>query len=283
MSCLSARSRPSIGSGSSAEPPPETKAITRSSAVSRDTRSSIRLAAFNPAASGTGCAASTISMRSHGLTVPCARDDEAGERAGPSRFERPRHRRRSLAGAHDHEATLGRARANIWKVRRTAERRRLRRQTSRAARRGFLDRPWHPFPCSSVGAEPQTFLAPCRAEITAPRAKKKPNRRASRRSAKCPDAPATAWASTTKPLAVEPSAKLSVPMPSGAGIAATNAPKLAASSDQISASIAAPSPSRDARAGRVSAAWCWPAHRGGSRASSRPCARRRRRVQSARD
>ena len=45
-SCLSARVKPSVGSGSSADPPPETSAMTRSSGVRRDTRSSIRFAAF---------------------------------------------------------------------------------------------------------------------------------------------------------------------------------------------------------------------------------------------
>ncbi|MNN69385.1 hypothetical protein D3C81_1851720 [compost metagenome] len=63
--CLSASDMPASGRGSSAEPPPETRQMTRSSSVSPDTRSSMRCAAWKPAASGTGWAASTISMRAH--------------------------------------------------------------------------------------------------------------------------------------------------------------------------------------------------------------------------
>ena len=52
---------PSTGAQSSDEPPPEISAITRSSAVRPFTRSSSRAVAASAAASGTGCAASTIS------------------------------------------------------------------------------------------------------------------------------------------------------------------------------------------------------------------------------
>ena len=54
------------GDGSSAEPPPEISATTRSSAVRPCDLSSSRREASRPAASGTGCAASMISMRSQG-------------------------------------------------------------------------------------------------------------------------------------------------------------------------------------------------------------------------
>ena len=66
ISCLSASVMPSSGSGSKDEPPPEIRHSTVSSALRPCTRSSIRRAACRPAASGTGCAASTISIRSHG-------------------------------------------------------------------------------------------------------------------------------------------------------------------------------------------------------------------------
>jgi len=61
----SASVRLPAGDGNSAEPPPEISATTRSSAVSPWTLASKRLEASSPAASGTGCAASMISMRSH--------------------------------------------------------------------------------------------------------------------------------------------------------------------------------------------------------------------------
>ncbi len=50
------------GAGSSAEPPPQTSAMTRSSGVRPETSSVSRLAAFKPASSGTGCEASSTSM-----------------------------------------------------------------------------------------------------------------------------------------------------------------------------------------------------------------------------
>ncbi len=64
--CSSSRSRPPAGAGSNDEPPPEISATTRSSSVSSETNSISRAAASSPAASGTGWAASTISMRSQG-------------------------------------------------------------------------------------------------------------------------------------------------------------------------------------------------------------------------
>ena len=64
--CLSPSVSPGSASGSSDEPPPEIRHSTRSSCVSPRTRSSIRRAAVSPAASGTGWAASTISMRLQG-------------------------------------------------------------------------------------------------------------------------------------------------------------------------------------------------------------------------
>ena len=55
-----------IGSGISAEPPPEIRHSTMSSSRKSLTNDIMRRAAFNPASSGTGCAASTISIRSQG-------------------------------------------------------------------------------------------------------------------------------------------------------------------------------------------------------------------------
>ena len=57
---------PSAGRASRAEPPPDSRKITRSSSLRLLTRSSTRLATARPAASGTGCAASTTSIFSHG-------------------------------------------------------------------------------------------------------------------------------------------------------------------------------------------------------------------------
>ena len=65
---LSASVRPGAGATSSDEPPPEISAMTRSSAVSPVTLSAMRRDATSPASSGTGCAACTISMRSHGTS-----------------------------------------------------------------------------------------------------------------------------------------------------------------------------------------------------------------------
>ncbi len=63
MRCLPARSRPATGSESKAEPPPDIKHTTRSSFVRPTVRPWMRCAAFRLASSGTGWAASTISMR----------------------------------------------------------------------------------------------------------------------------------------------------------------------------------------------------------------------------
>ena len=61
--CLSAKVRPSAGKVSSAEPPPETKQITKSSCVRPWHKAIMRSEALSPATSGTGWAASTTSMR----------------------------------------------------------------------------------------------------------------------------------------------------------------------------------------------------------------------------
>ena len=64
---ISCSSAPGMrGFSNSAEPPPEIRQSTVSSAVSPRTRDWMRRAASSPAASGTGWAASTTSMRRHG-------------------------------------------------------------------------------------------------------------------------------------------------------------------------------------------------------------------------
>ncbi len=68
--CLSSSVSPAAGAASRAEPPPEMRQSTRSSGPRPFTASRIWLAALRPAASGTGCAASTTSMRSHGTPWP---------------------------------------------------------------------------------------------------------------------------------------------------------------------------------------------------------------------
>ena len=68
--CLSARVRPGAGRLSKADPPPEISASTRSSGPSPRTISSMRPAARWPFSSGTGCDASTISIRSQGTAWP---------------------------------------------------------------------------------------------------------------------------------------------------------------------------------------------------------------------
>ena len=67
---LSSSVRPGAGNASSAEPPPEIRQSTRSSAERPWTIRRIRAAAAWPAASGTGWAASTTSMRSQGTPWP---------------------------------------------------------------------------------------------------------------------------------------------------------------------------------------------------------------------
>ena len=66
IACLSASVTPASGSGSSDEPPPEMRHSTTSSAVRPPTKASRRSAARRPASSGTGWAASMISMCSQG-------------------------------------------------------------------------------------------------------------------------------------------------------------------------------------------------------------------------
>ena len=68
--CLSASVRPSAGSASSAEAPPEISAMTRSSGPALLASARIRSAASRPRASGTGCEASTISMLRQGTPWP---------------------------------------------------------------------------------------------------------------------------------------------------------------------------------------------------------------------
>src|SRR6185312_8772688 len=68
--CLSASVRPAAGSASSAEPPPEIRQTSWSPSPSSPARARMRLAAFSPAASGTGWLASTISIRSQGTAWP---------------------------------------------------------------------------------------------------------------------------------------------------------------------------------------------------------------------
>ena len=82
-------------------------------------------------------------------------------------------------------------------------------------------------------------------------------------------APSISAASTIKPLTPRPSARRTVPIDSGGGIAATNFPNAAADSAQISSSIDDPVARAQRAACRVLAAWCR-AHRACSPARSRP-------------
>ena len=61
--CLSASVSPAAGAASSAEPPPEIRNSTRSSAVRPCAICTMRSVARRPASSGTGCEASTTSIR----------------------------------------------------------------------------------------------------------------------------------------------------------------------------------------------------------------------------
>ena len=61
--CLSSSVSPGAGIESNADPPPETRNSTRSSAVRPWASAEMRAAAARPASSGTGCEASTTSMR----------------------------------------------------------------------------------------------------------------------------------------------------------------------------------------------------------------------------
>ena len=64
--CFSASVTPSAGATSSAEAPPEIRASTKSPSPKPARRSSMRRVAVSPARSGTGCAASTISIPRQG-------------------------------------------------------------------------------------------------------------------------------------------------------------------------------------------------------------------------
>ncbi len=90
--CLSSSVSPSGGSASSAEPPPEIRQSTRSSSVSPCTSSRMRRAASRPAASGTGCAASTTSSRLGRHAIAVARHHQAFDRPLPGIFQRLGHR-----------------------------------------------------------------------------------------------------------------------------------------------------------------------------------------------
>ena len=68
--CLSSRDSPSAGSGSSADPPPDSRHSTRSSAPRPCTRPNRRSAARRPASAGTGCADSSTSIRSQATAWP---------------------------------------------------------------------------------------------------------------------------------------------------------------------------------------------------------------------
>ena len=63
IACLSARVMGGTGAGVSAEPPPETRTSSRSSAPADSASARIRWAAASPRASGTGCPASTRRTR----------------------------------------------------------------------------------------------------------------------------------------------------------------------------------------------------------------------------
>ena len=108
--CLSSSESPSAGSARSAEPPPEIRQSTRSSGPAPRASSRMRRAASRPAASGTGCEASTISIRVAGCGVAVAGDDQALERSRPVVLDRLRHRGAGLAGAQHDRAALGRRR-----------------------------------------------------------------------------------------------------------------------------------------------------------------------------
>ncbi len=68
--CLSASVRPGAGSESRAEAPPDIRQSTRSSAPAPSASARMRRAAASPAASGTGCEASTTSIRRQGTPWP---------------------------------------------------------------------------------------------------------------------------------------------------------------------------------------------------------------------
>ncbi len=70
IACFSSKVMPGAGSASSADAPPDSRHSTRSSGPSPEASSMIRRAASRPAASGTGCAASTTSIRRHGAVCP---------------------------------------------------------------------------------------------------------------------------------------------------------------------------------------------------------------------
>ena len=98
---LSSSESPGAGSASRAEAPPEIRQSTRSSAPAPWARARMRSAASRPAASGTGCAASTTSICAQGTRMAVAGDHEPLERAGHVPLDRLRHGGRRLARAED--------------------------------------------------------------------------------------------------------------------------------------------------------------------------------------
>ena len=98
------------------------------------------------------------------------------------------------------------------------------------------------------------------------------DRRASRRSAKCPRRPRSPRPRPEIPSPRRRPASRSVPMPSGGGIFATKAPNAAASSDQISVFDRRARRRRRRAAGRALAGPFRAARKAGSRAWSRRCA-----------
>jgi hypothetical protein len=69
VACKSARVRPA-GASSSAEPPPDSNTITRSSAPALSSKARMRRPASSPAWFGIGCAASMIATRAVGAACP---------------------------------------------------------------------------------------------------------------------------------------------------------------------------------------------------------------------
>ena len=109
--CLSASVRPGAGSASSAEPPPEIRQSTRSSAVRPcDHRQDALAPRPAPAASGTGWRGLDDLDPPAGHAMAVAGDDQPGQRARPVILDRARHGGGGLAGADHDGAALGRRR-----------------------------------------------------------------------------------------------------------------------------------------------------------------------------
>ena len=142
---------PGRGRGSSAEPPPEIRQRTRSSAVRPRPARSMR---------ARGALARRVGHRVRGLDdldalarrgVAVARDHEARERPGPVILQRARHRGRGLAGADDDGAAPRAAPAGAAAgTARAARRRRPRRTCGAAACADRGRRSWRSF-CAQGG------------------------------------------------------------------------------------------------------------------------------------